>query len=74
MAVDLGRFDYVLLLDIIEHLTHPEAFLDDLRAGVAAGQPPPKLVVTSGNVGFCIVRGCSSCWGTSTTASAASWT
>jgi SAM-dependent methyltransferase len=57
IAVDLGRFDFVLLLDIIEHLTHPEAFLDDLRAGVAAGQPPPKLVVTSGNVGFCVVRG-----------------
>src|SRR5207237_773075 len=28
--LDLGRFDYVLLLDVVEHLRSPELFLDAL--------------------------------------------
>ena len=27
-----GSFDYILLLDVIEHLRSPEQFLDSLRA------------------------------------------
>ena len=57
LPLDLGQFDTVLMLDIIEHLTQPEEFLDVLRGAVGGGRRPPKLIVTSGNVGFCIVRG-----------------
>src|SRR5438445_5124959 len=30
-AIDLREFDYVLLLDVIEHLTSPEDFVRELR-------------------------------------------
>jgi glycosyltransferase involved in cell wall biosynthesis len=52
--VDLRRYDYVLLLDIIEHLKHPEAFLERLRS--ASVDHRPTFIVTSGNVVFFIVR------------------
>jgi glycosyltransferase involved in cell wall biosynthesis len=52
--LDLRRYDYVLLLDIIEHLKHPEAFLERLRN--ASAEHRPTFIVTSGNVVFAIVR------------------
>jgi glycosyltransferase involved in cell wall biosynthesis len=52
--MDLRRYDYVLLLDIIEHLKHPEAFLERLRN--ASHDHRPTFIVTSGNVVFLIVR------------------
>jgi len=54
LAVDLRRYDVVLLLDIIEHLQEPERFLDGLRAAAHGGQP--AIVVTTGNVTFFVVR------------------
>jgi SAM-dependent methyltransferase len=53
--VDLRRYDYVLLLDIIEHLKHPEALLEGLRASISAAHRP-TFVVTTGNVVFIVVR------------------
>jgi hypothetical protein len=44
----------VLLLDIIEHLKHPEALLERLRS--ASGDHRPTIIITSGNVVFAIVR------------------
>jgi hypothetical protein len=54
---DLGNdpFDYVLALDVIEHLIDPEAFLDDLRQ-LTAKWPDVKVIVTTGNVGFILMR------------------
>jgi SAM-dependent methyltransferase len=52
--IDLRRYDYVLLLDIIEHLKQPELFLEQLRT--AAADHRPTFIVTSGNVVFLIVR------------------
>lgn len=54
--IDLRRYDYVLLLDIIEHLKYPEAFLDRLRTAARSLDRRPKFIVTSGNVVFAIVR------------------
>jgi glycosyltransferase involved in cell wall biosynthesis len=51
---DLSSYDVVLLLDVIEHFKRPEAFLDSLRR--CAKTKHPKLVVTTGNVAFFIVR------------------
>ena len=39
LAVDLRRYDFVLLLDIIEHLRAPEVFLDGLREASPAISP-----------------------------------
>jgi glycosyltransferase involved in cell wall biosynthesis len=48
-------FDYVLALDVIEHLNDPEQFLDELRESTAAW-PDAKIILTTGNVGFIIMR------------------
>jgi len=54
-AIDLRRYDYVLLLDVIEHLTSPERFVDELRRA-AELCPDVRIIVSTGNVGFFIVR------------------
>ncbi len=56
LDVDLRGYDCVLLLDIIEHMTQPERFLDDLRAGARTLGGRPHIIVTSGNVAFFVVR------------------
>jgi glycosyltransferase involved in cell wall biosynthesis len=53
--VDLKDFDYVLMLDVIEHLLSPEAFVDELRAKTGHAQHT-KLVISTGNIGFFIAR------------------
>lgn len=47
--------DTIFLLDIIEHLIDPEGLLLRLRSQFAKDQPP-KVIVTTGNVAFFIVR------------------
>ena len=56
LDLDLREYDYVLLLDIIEHLTQPEAFLDGLRRKAHSLDGRPRFIVTTGNVVFAIVR------------------
>jgi glycosyltransferase involved in cell wall biosynthesis len=51
---DMKQFDHVLMLDIIEHLSNPEEFLDKLRAGL--GLNCPKIIVTTPNIAFFINR------------------
>ena len=55
LPVDPGAFDYVLLLDVIEHLRSPEALVDSLRraGGPGAG---PRVIVSTGNVAFFVAR------------------
>jgi glycosyltransferase involved in cell wall biosynthesis len=48
-------FDYVLMLDVIEHLPRPEAFVDALRDKLKFA-PHATLIVSTGNIGFCITR------------------
>jgi glycosyltransferase involved in cell wall biosynthesis len=51
---DLGEVNYVLLLDIIEHLKSPERFLQTLRQRYS--QTCPEFIITTGNIGFFPVR------------------
>jgi hypothetical protein len=44
-----------LLLDVIEHLTSPEAFAAQLR-DARAGDHDPVVIVSTGNVAFVVVR------------------
>jgi glycosyltransferase involved in cell wall biosynthesis len=53
---DLREYDFILLLDVIEHLTEPEAFLESLRAHSSSVRRRPRIVVTTGNVVFWIPR------------------
>jgi glycosyltransferase involved in cell wall biosynthesis len=47
-------YDYLLMLDIIEHLKDPERFLDDLRRQF--DYSPKTLVLTTPNVAFVVQR------------------
>jgi hypothetical protein len=49
------RIDTIFLLDIIEHLIDPEGLLLRLRSQFAKDRPP-RVIVTTGNVAFFIVR------------------
>jgi glycosyltransferase involved in cell wall biosynthesis len=44
--------DYVLMLDIIEHMASPEDFLDELRGRLTHGE----LIISTGNVAFLVTR------------------
>lgn len=48
------KLDKVLLLDIIEHLKDPEAFLLSLRNKIAHFEP--EVIITTANIGFLITR------------------
>jgi glycosyltransferase involved in cell wall biosynthesis len=48
------RFDYILALDVIEHVASPEDFLDELRA--LAARTGARLILTTANIGFIIMR------------------
>ena len=47
-------YDYLLLLDVIEHLKEPERFLERLRAQF--DYSPTTLVLTTPNIAFAIQR------------------
>ena len=53
--VDAGEFDYILLLDVIEHLQAPEKFVDLLRRSRSEGRNT-QVIVTTGNVAFIVTR------------------
>ncbi len=54
LTLDLGGYDHLLLLDIIEHLRDPEDFLDRLRARL--DHRPRRLILTTPNVAFVVQR------------------
>ncbi len=51
---DIADYEYVLLLDIIEHLRQPEQFIDLLRRNAKTSRP--TIVLTTANVTFAITR------------------
>jgi 2-polyprenyl-3-methyl-5-hydroxy-6-metoxy-1,4-benzoquinol methylase len=53
--VDFARFDYVLMLDVIEHLASPERFLERLAEQMRL-TPQMRLVLSTGNIGFVLTR------------------
>ena len=55
LPVDAGEFDFVLLLDVIEHLRSPEQFTDALRRSRREDRET-TVVVSTGNVAFLITR------------------
>jgi glycosyltransferase involved in cell wall biosynthesis len=54
LPFEVADFDYVLLLDIIEHLARPEDFLHNLRR--SAGPSPPVMLLSVPNVGYFPMR------------------
>ena len=54
VVVVIQDYDYYLLLDVIEHLKDPEAFLDSLRARL--DDAPRTLIITTPNIAFIVPR------------------
>ena len=63
---DVRGYDYLLLLDVIEHLKNPEEFLERLRAQF--DYAPRTLVLTTPNIAFGDPARACCCSGSSTTA------
>ncbi len=53
--LDLAEFDYVLLLDVVEHVASPERFVAELREA-ARFAPELTVVVSTGNIAFILAR------------------
>lgn len=51
----IGEADYVLLLDVIEHLREPEVFAEELRR-IMAKNSNSRLLISTGNIAFCVQR------------------
>jgi glycosyltransferase involved in cell wall biosynthesis len=51
---DVREYEYLLLLDVIEHLKDPERFLDRLRSRF--DYLPKRLVLTTPNIAFAVQR------------------
>ncbi|MDJ0762199.1 MAG: glycosyltransferase [Myxococcota bacterium] len=51
---EVFNYDYVLLLDVIEHLKNPEQLVDLLRRGAQTSRP--TIILTTANVTFFILR------------------
>ncbi len=54
LPFNVSQFDQVFLLDIIEHLSDPDQFMEELR--FATGLKRPEVILTTGNVAFCVTR------------------
>ena len=54
LPVDVSQYDQIFMLDIIEHLSDPVAFMEKLRA--ATGYKRPEIVITTANIGFFVTR------------------
>ena len=54
-AIEANRYETVVMLDVIEHLSRPESFLEELRQSLSANSSIELLIGTA-NVGFFITR------------------
>jgi len=48
------NYDFILCLDVIEHLSNPEEFLDQLRE--VAAKASAEVILTTANIGFVLMR------------------
>ena len=53
--MSLDGVDYILMLDVIEHLNNPEFFMERLEEAVGMA-PDVQLIVTTGNIAFILNR------------------
>ena len=51
---EVGPYDYIMLLDVIEHLRDPESFMSELRKQF--DYTPRTLILTTPNVAFIVQR------------------
>ncbi len=54
-ALAYEKYDYVLMLDVIEHLAKPELFLEQLRSALSL-RPSVDVFLSTANIGFAVTR------------------
>jgi glycosyltransferase involved in cell wall biosynthesis len=54
-VLDYAQYDYVMLLDVVEHLARPEWFIESLREALKMA-PGVKLLASTANVAFLVNR------------------
>lgn len=54
-ALDFTKYNYVLMLDVIEHLAKPEWFLERLRISLSMN-PATEVMISTANIGFLVTR------------------
>jgi glycosyltransferase involved in cell wall biosynthesis len=54
-ALRVEQYDYVLMLDVIEHLAKPELFLEQLRSALSL-KPSIEVFLSTANIGFLVTR------------------
>lgn len=54
-ALRFEQYDYVLMLDVIEHLAKPELFLEELRSALSLN-PSVEVFLSTANIGFLVTR------------------
>lgn len=55
LPISAADFDYILLMDVIEHLAAPERFLENLLTAIG-DNPNLQIIVSTPNIGFLPVR------------------
>jgi len=55
LPVEASEYDFILLLDVVEHLKRPEEFVDDLYYRLAEA-PATEIIATTGNIAFGPIR------------------
>ena len=53
--LDYKNFNYILLLDVIEHLSNPEDFISELKNKLSKCEDV-KILISTPNIGFIIMR------------------
>ena len=53
--LDYDKLDYILLLDVIEHIKEPEEFMRKLYIKVSSNEKI-KIFISTGNISFIIIR------------------
>ncbi len=53
--LDFQRYRFVVMLDVIEHLARPEAFLEKLRFALRMN-PSAEVIISTANVAFFVTR------------------
>jgi glycosyltransferase involved in cell wall biosynthesis len=51
----IDDYDFVLLLDVIEHLARPESFLEQLKRSLALSTAT-EIIISTGNIAFLVTR------------------
>jgi glycosyltransferase involved in cell wall biosynthesis len=53
--LNYNDFDYILLLDVIEHLKNPEKFMQILKNNIDKN-PKVTVIISTANIGFIVIR------------------